>query len=106
MIQLTDIEIIDAIKSAVTDHTARWAKETPCTDDQVFCEHNGVCSYEIASPLGVEINKLRGELNKLATRGLICKSKNHRNRGGQCRWWPVGYLAELKAGVNAPKGGL
>ena len=102
MIELTDDEIIAAIKASSGVHSIAWAKETKCNDDQVFCEHNGASTGRIAKTLNLEINKARGMLNKLAVRGLIRKSKD--NGGKQCLWWPVGYLAELKS-VSVPTGG-
>lgn len=93
-----DKVVIDAIKKSATEHTIDWAKETECEDDQVFCENNGVVTVYIAKELDVEINSARRILDKLAKRRIIAKSKN--NGGCYCRWWPVGYLAEIKANVN------
>jgi len=86
--------LIDAVKSSATDYTISWALETECKDDQVFCENNGVVTSYIAEELSVNINVARRNLDKLAKRGLIHKSKN--NGGSYCKWWPVGFLAEIK----------
>jgi hypothetical protein len=97
---LDDNTLLDAVKNSATEHTISWAKETPCTDDQVFCEHNGVITSYIAERLGLEINATRRALDKLVKRGLLCKSKN--NSGSYCQWWPVGHLAALKASPDTP----
>lgn len=97
MIKTTDEDkhIINAIKTAASDYTLSWAKETKCEDDEVFCENNGVNTAYIASQLEIDINCTRRLLDKLAKRELIHKSKN--NAGSYCKWWPVGFLAEIKA---------
>jgi len=97
MSKLTDNQIIETIKACSGVHSIAWAKETNCTDDQVFCEHNGTSTGKISNAFDLDINNTRKILNKLAERGLIRKSKD--NGGKQCLWWPVGYLAELKGGL-------
>jgi hypothetical protein len=89
-----DIRIINAIKSSVSEHTINWAKETKCEDDNVFCENNGVTTSYISEKLNLGNTATRTLLNKYEKRGLIHKSK--RNGGSSCRWWPAGYLHELK----------
>jgi len=90
------MNVIEVVKASQSEHTIQWAKETNCTNDELFVESNGAPTFAIAEILGVTVLKARQTLNKAHKEGLICKSKN--NGGKYCNWWPVGYLNELKEG--------
>lgn len=97
MINLTAINterLINAIKNSVPEGTVSWAVK--CTlNEQDFCETNGVGTHEVAKALNIDANETRKQLDKLAKKGLIFKSK--RNAGSFCRWWPKGLMAEIKS---------
>ncbi len=92
---MEEAKILQAIKDSATEDTVSWGKETQETCDQRFCEHHGVCTYRVAELLKQDNSTTRRMLNKMVKKGLIHKSKN--NGGMYCRWWPRGYLAELKS---------
>lgn len=88
-------DIVDAVKRAVSDYSRSWAKTIKLDDDQQFCEVNGAITPDVAEQLGVDRKTAKRLLDKAAKDGLLCKSKH--NGGRFCRWWPPGYLAELKS---------
>jgi hypothetical protein len=87
-------QILDAIKTSVSEYNRDWARRAGAVDEQKFCEHNGVITVEIARKLGISNSDTRKALEKLVASALVLKSSN--NAGCYCRWWPVGHLRELQ----------
>ncbi|WP_445364913.1 hypothetical protein ACJJJB_00130 (plasmid) [Microbulbifer sp. ANSA001] len=89
-------QILAAIKAGVNEYDLGFARRCGAVDEQKFCERNGVITSRIARGLGVSNSDARKALDKLVKRGVVLKSRE--NAGNFCRWWPVGFLEELRGG--------
>lgn len=93
---ITGEQVVAAVKLATITRTKEWAAQTHCACDRLFAS-NGPMTSEVARHLGVGMGKAKALLDKAENANLLAKN----SRGGQCRWWPIGYLAELKKAAKS-----
>ena len=92
------MDIVKAVVDAQYKSTLRWAAETHEASDQVFVEYNGAPTSRVAKVLDCDLSTAKKVRNSACRRGLLVKSRN--NKGSkECRWWPAGYLAQVKRSV-------
>lgn len=97
MNSLTNRQLMKAIKDAASDYTKEFAAESKA-DEFSFARVNGVPTWHISQHLKIPCSILRKALRKLQAEGLVY---GFSKRGNQIRWWPVGFMNELKAAKQA-----
>jgi hypothetical protein len=83
---------IQAVKQCVSANLMGWVMRTSKESDETFAR-NGPSVNAIAAELDSNCGFIRPQLDKLVKKGLLIKSC----RGGIARYWPMGYVNEIKA---------
>ena len=102
MIDITDDQIIKAMKDRIPDFTKKWLPQYTGTEEQAV-QGSGVSTFGIAGVLSnnllipVKCSELRSRLRKLEKKGRVVSSKDNTN---SISWLPVGIIAELRECVE------
>jgi len=92
---VTEGAVIDALKTEILqyEYGVERIKTNEWPDELVLCRSFGAVTWVLAGHLKVETADVRRVLNELHKQGRVLKY----SRSNYSLWWPVGYLAELKA---------